>query len=296
VEAALVLTRFIQFATAMVLGGTPLFFLYGPPPPHALWPKRLMSVCAALGGVAIVGWLMAQSALFGDGPADAVAPLKVWSVATETAVGRAALLRLALFVTAFAASRLVGSDRSSWLVSASLGGVAVGSLAWLGHGHTGDGVIGPLHLLADIAHLEAAAAWIGALVPLAVLAVRYGSSPLEAERRDVKAGLEGFSGIGPMVVAVLIASGLVNSWILVGPDHVGDLAGSPYGLALIAKLLLFVLMLGLAYANRAIFTPALAQGPDRGALRASLVAETVLGMLVLAAVAFLGVQQPPGLS
>ena len=65
------------------------------------WARRLMSAAAMFGALAIIGWLMAQAALFGEGPADAFAPLKVWSVATETGVGRAALVRLAIFASAF---------------------------------------------------------------------------------------------------------------------------------------------------------------------------------------------------
>ncbi len=293
-ETALVLTRLLQFAAGMILGGTPLFFLYGPPPPHSPWPRRLVGGAAALGVLAVLGWLMAQAGQFGDGPADAFAPLKVWSVATETGVGRAGLVRIGLFVAAFFAARLGGTDRFTWLTPAALGGVVAGSLAWLGHGRSGDGALGSIHLIVDIAHLVAAAVWLGALVPLAVLVVRFAGSPLEAERKDVHAGLESFSGVGPAVVAVLVATGLVNGWILVGPQHVGDLASSPYGVGLIAKLVLFVAMLGLAAANRFVLTPALAGGENAaGGLRFSILAETVLAIGVLACVAFLGVQSPP---
>jgi putative copper resistance protein D len=68
---------------------------------------------------------------------------------------------------------------------------------------------------------------------------------------------------------------------------------------MIAKLVLFCLMLGLAAANRFVFTPALTRSlehdgtQDLGALRASVLAETLLAVLVLALVAWLGVMPPP---
>lgn len=60
---------------------------------------------------------------------------------------------------------------SAWTVLAGLGGLAAASFAWTGHGGIGAGVLGPAHLLADIIHLLAATAWIGALPVLALLAL-----------------------------------------------------------------------------------------------------------------------------
>ena len=287
-ETALVLARFAQFAAGMVVGGTPLFFLYGPPPPRSAWPRRLVLVAAAAGALSGLAWLMAQAALFGDGPADAFAPAKVWTMASETHVGRAGLVRLALFVAALAAAWRPNAGRVGWMASAAIGCAAAASLAWLGHGRTGDGVLGTLHPAADIAHLVAAAIWIGALVPLAVMVSR------PADRAHALAGLEAFSGIGLGVVGIIVATGLFNSWILVGLQGIGNLPASPYGVALIIKLVLFAAMLGLAAANRFVLTPALARGSDPArALRLSVLTETALALLVLACVAFLGVQEPP---
>src|SRR3546814_14624105 len=62
--------------------------------------------------------------------------------------------------------------------------------------------------------------------------------------------LDGFARIGSIVVGLLILSGVVNSWILVGPSRLGSLFTSLYGALLTAKLLLFGAMLILAAANR----------------------------------------------
>ena len=68
--------------------------------------------------------------------------------------------------------------------------------------------------------------------------------------------LEGFSVTGTVIVALVIGSGLVNSWMLVGPQNVLTLPATLYGQLLIAKILLFAIMLALAAANRFRLTPA----------------------------------------
>ncbi len=103
-----------------------------------------------------------------------------------------------------------------------------------------------------------------------------------------------------MVVALLIVSGLINSWILIGPSNLGSLFTSLYGLLLVAKLLLFGLMLLLAAANRYFLTPSLAAAIETGntssaigSLRRSLAIETGFAITILALVAWLGLLAPP---
>ena len=105
----------------------------------------------------------------------------VWTVLSETDFGYAWMLRLvmagllAAMLPRLGPSRWSGSRRLSAaaiVVSAGL----IGTLAWAGHGAAGSDIEGAVHLAADILHLIAAAAWGGALVPLALL--------LHAARRD----------------------------------------------------------------------------------------------------------------
>ena len=113
--------------------------------------------------------------------------------------------------------------------------------------------------------------------------------------------LHGFAGLGSFAVALLVVTGLANSWFLVGPDRIGSLGTSLYGQLLIAKLVLFVLMLGLAADNRFRLTPSLGLKLQRvedsvGALhrlRRSIAAETALGVAVLGLVAVMGTLPPP---
>jgi putative copper resistance protein D len=122
-----------------------------------------------------------------------------------------------------------------------------------------------------------------------------------AEARIVLGGLDRFSGIGPAVVAVLVLTGLVNSWFLVGLAQWQALFTTAYGIALTAKLGLFAGMLLLAAANRYRLSPKLRADVERGAspatslrkLRVSILTETTLSILILAAVALLGTWEPP---
>jgi putative copper resistance protein D len=141
--------------------------------------------------------------------------------------------------------------------------------------------------------LLAAAIWLGALAAFIGLLFQ---TP-EPENIDAtKHALERFSGIGSALVVALLASGLVNSWFLVGPRDVMTIFGSSYGVLLVTKIVLFAGMLGLAALNRFRLTPALAGAKPQAAvigLRRSIVFESVLGAGVLLLVSALGMLAPP---
>ena len=85
---------------------------------------------------------------------------------------------------------------------------------------------------------------------------------------------------GHRCVATLVATGLVNSWILVGSFHA--LLVTEYGQVLILKLVVFAAMLAFAAVNRLSLTPqlAVASGKQREAVRRltrNSVIEIVLG-------------------
>ena len=180
-------------------------------------------------------------------------------------------------------------------------GTATATLAWTGHGAMDEGAAGWVHLLADILHLLAAGVWLGALVALVLLAFR------NAERADrdhvvrLHRVLRGFSTVGTAIVAIIVISGLINSWMLVGLANVTQLPFGLYGQLLIAKLVLFSAMVVLAAANRFHLTPALATAivdDDHPraivSLRRSLAFETACAIAILGLVAWLGTLEPPG--
>jgi putative copper resistance protein D len=298
--------RLAQFAGAMILLGSPLFFLYGLPGqgPGAAkslrWPRPVLFGAAVILVLAAFVALCAQTAVMSGSMADAFSTDALSSVLTDTQFGSGTSVRLGLAVLAGLILVMGQPSRALWVAASVLGAGVVASFALTGHGSADEGLAGWIHLVADILHLAAAAVWLGALVALAILIFRSGGSAPQADLGILHRALEGFSGIGSGVVAVLLASGLINGWYLVGPSHLPDMIRTPYGLLLTAKVVLFGGMLALAAANRFAHTPrlggALAEGlPMDGAiaaLRRSVLLETSLGLAVLILVSILGTLAP----
>lgn len=303
IETAVVASRFVQFSGGAVLFGTSLFLLYalplsGPGSAPALgWPRRLLTWAALSLLVAAVAGLVAQTAMMAGSLQEGLDPAALGYVIGETSLGRAALIR----ATAAAAALLVlisgKPGTGMWGLCAALGADVCASFAWMGHGAATEGPGATVHLAADVLHSLAAAAWIGALGGFLALLLR--KSPTALDRHVLQRALHRFSGIGSALVAAIVATGLVNSWFLVGPSRLGGLASTPYGLILLAKLALFTLMLALAAANRFRLTPRLREGIGAGApapamadLKRSLLLETTAAFGVLALVAWLGTLAP----
>ena len=306
VTLTVVAARLAQFACAMILFGSPLFLLYGLPSrgPGAAsaltWPRPLFLgavIVLLLGAVLSLG---AQTAVMTDSVAEAFKPASLAAVLTGSQFGLAIAARLGLTILAALVLVAVRPSRSLWLLVAALGAGVVATFAWTGHGAADEGLTGLIHLISDILHLLAAAVWLGALAALAILLLASRGPVLKADLKALHGALDGFSGIGSAVVAILLATGLANSWFLVGPSHIGDVMQSPYGLLLSAKMALFAGMLGLAALNRFRLTPRFGGALGTGvptvaavaALRRSLTLESAVALLVLVLVSVLGTLAP----
>ena len=218
---------------------------------------------------------------------------------SDSAMGAAWKARMAAllvaWLAAFAARR--GAGLGVVVVAA---GVALATLAWTGHGAMDEGAPGWVHLAADVLHLLASGAWVGALLGLVLLLARPAAKVDAAHLTLTHRALHGFGLVGAVVVGAIVVTGLVNSWMLVGIGNVPDLDATLYGRLLIAKLVLFGAMLALALLNRFRLTPAIERSiaaADHGgalrALRASLAVETACAVVILALVAWLGTLEPP---
>jgi putative copper resistance protein D len=288
IEPAIVVVRLLQYAGAAVLVGAPLLFVWlVPAPPRA---ARWVGAAAAVLAVASLLAVTLQAILFAGSVAEGLAGESLAAVALNMGLGQAAMVRAAaagLALVALVALR--GQVR--WIAAAGCGLVAAASLAWLGHAGAGESIA---HLAADIVHVVAASAWLGALAGFLLLLHRDRSADYD---RALAEGLAGFAGLGSVLVAAIVATGLVNAWFLIGPSGWPQLAGDPYGRVLLAKLALFAAMLALAAANRWHLAPALRREPGStglAALRRSITAESLAGIGVLALVAWLGTLEPPG--
>ena len=277
--AGFTIVRFLHLAALMLLFGCGAFPLYAKKPDGVLhqYLRGLVLTCAIVALISGALWFAFP------GPA------------LYTTVGQVLIVRLLLIAAALIlfARKSIGA---AWTAGAVFSTLAVATVALTGHAQSGVVAAAGLHLLGDVLHLIAAGVWIGALAWLLMLL----SPHTQAPRRDIEHALAGFSGVGPGVVAMLIITGIVNSLYLIGPQSALSLWRRAYGLTLLIKLALFAMMFALAAVNRYRLTPRLAIAADHGsteqtlrAFKGTIAAETILAVLVLAAVALMGVLPPP---
>ncbi len=304
-DGALIALRFAQYLGVATLFGASLFYLYalpaaGPAAAARLgWPRRLLLAGALLTLVGASTGVVAQTAVMAGSLSEALKPESLRFVAVETGIGQAGVLRAIAGAVAILLLLGVRPNRTLWMLVSTLGLVAGASLAWMGHGAATEGSGRALHLVSDLLHSLAACVWVGALVAFLALLWPRGDRSPELQAASHRA-LDGFSGLGSALVAVLVITGLINSWFLVGPDRLEGLWTTPYGRLLLAKLVLFGGMLALAAANRFRLTPGLQLALEGegsaitavAALRRSLLLETGVGLAVLALVAWLGTLAP----
>lgn len=260
-----------------------------------LWGSALLGAALSLAGLFVLAAGMAGVPLL------SVDLATVEMTAGATSVGTAWFIRMAALLVAFAAVIALRRRPAAALsMAAGTAAIALASLAWSGHGAMDEGATGWVHVTADIIHLLAAGIWVGALLALLLLVFRR-SDLVDRDHLILShRALDGFSLVGTITVVAIIISGLVNSWLLVGPANILKLPESLYGQLLIAKLLLFCAMAALAATNRFRLVPAFEaslasedHAAALAALRRSLAIETGCALAVLALVAWLGTLEPP---
>ncbi|OYU88877.1 MAG: copper resistance protein CopD [Bradyrhizobiaceae bacterium PARB1] len=303
IDFGLVLSRFLHYAASTTLAGAAFFplYAYAATEPERLvrWRGRVLLCSAILALVGCVGWFAFSVAQMSGGLADVIDPEVVGAVVHHTGFGVVWMTRMAVAAGLVAITVMLPSRSSMGrnLLIAVLAAGLLASLAGAGHAQMKDGWEGALHVTADAAHLLAAGAWLGGLLPLGVILLGSRATRMDAVTIDVESVLTRFSGMGYAAVATLIGTGLINSWFLVG--SVSNLFESTYGWILMVKLACFAGMLGLATANRFWLMPALEAAGRVGTtdawkkqLRIHVLGEQGLGLLVLLCVSIIGTIRP----
>ncbi|MEH2611861.1 copper homeostasis membrane protein CopD [Bradyrhizobium sp. AZCC 1693] len=307
IDGPLVLTRAIHVAASATLAGGLIFrgFVAEPalqpsPEAYAVIQPRIaeltwagLVVAAATGAV----WFVLETmSMTGLGGGEAMRSGAMLTVANETQFGMVSEVRATLTAVLAACLLFNRFVQLRWLaVVIALGLIA--AIAWTGHAGSTLGELGNLHLAADVLHLCAASAWIGGLVGLSILfAIGRRRPALEWEPLQLHA-VRRFSTLGIISVATLIASGIVNAWILVGSFR--GLLVTDYGQMLLLKIAVFAIMVAFATVNRLLLTPRLALAAkgemDRRALAAltrNTLIEIALGLVIFAIVGVLGTMHP----
>ncbi len=188
---------------------------------------------------------------------------------------------------------------AAWLdgiVSALVTALLV-SLSWTGHASAGGSAI-VWRIGADAVHLFTAAIWPTGLLFLAMFlgAVHREKEPVASS--IVISVVERFSVVSLIAVFVLAGTGTINACYIVGSFPA--MVTTEYGQVLDLKLILFVVMLGIASWNRYRLLPLLFHAEEPlvfslllQRLRGFVFLEFGLAVAVLCLVALLGTMPPP---
>ncbi|SDJ02132.1 copper transport protein [Frankineae bacterium MT45] len=283
--------RWVGFAGLALLGG--LWLLV------TVWPQGRGD--ARVYRLVLTGWwatalgTVAQMLLQGPYAAGmglgGVAHLNLLNATLHATIGTADSVRLLVLAALAFVLRSLFQDteprRLRGEVAALLIGLVV-TFAFTGHADAQD----PrwLALTSQMTHLAAMAIWLGGLAMLLI-----GLLP-RAVPDELDAVLPRFSLVAYGCVAVLAVSGSYQAWLGIGTWSA--FTGTRYGQLVIAKIVLFALMLGIAYfSRRAVQRSTGGHGDGAGKpisqLRRSVLGEAAIGVVVLAVTAVL-VVQPPG--
>ncbi|MFC6337905.1 copper homeostasis membrane protein CopD [Pseudomonas sp. CCM 7891] len=276
----LVLCRFLHFIVVLLMFGAGVFrpWLLGAAPQPRL-DQQLNAITRGLAWLALgsgVAWLLLITASMAGAWSAALDGVTVQQVLGKTFFGQVWTWHLLLNLL------LVLSLMTPWRAPRlPLSALLLATLAPVGHGAMLNGFGGLLLILNQVVHLVCVGSWLGGLL-LLVLILRY-PAPFALESI-----LKRFSGIGYGLVAGLLVTGLINVRVLTGQFWPTPLF-TGFALILLIKVLLVAAMLALALFNRLQL-----KGCEQrvGALKASVVAEWLLGIAAVAAVSLLGTLPP----
>ena len=292
------------YLSLMLLFGAPFFGLVALRPHErvSLTRGRMGGVLAStglLGGVlSLFGMVVMARSMSGAEEYASIERHVYEMLLLHTNVGLAWLVRMGALAAVVWAALYLARWPTLWLtITAACGGVALSSLAWSGHGAMDEGARGLLHLSADILHLLAAAAWLGSIAMFILLSAC--TRVDDANRIELLSrALNGFAMMGTLIVVTLAITGIINYWLINGWTFQA-LTSTLYGTLFICKFLAFLLMLGVAGANRYLLSPRLEVARLRGdaadavkALQKSLTVELVAATAILILIAWLGILSP----
>jgi copper resistance protein D len=304
VDEVLIVSRFLHFAAVIVVFGCGAFRLYGLAPGTSTastsaliafdaWFWHVTIVGAPLALLSALSLLLAVTANMAGSAAAAFNPHTISTVLFDTSFGRVWCLRL-LFAFILIGACLAPLARWRMPAILALSLLLLVSLGWVGHAVEGRPMPRLVHQINHMVHLLAAGLWLGGLVPLSWLLGRARSASDAAWISIVRDVVPRFSHMGYTAVALLAATGAINTVLLVG--SVEALVGTPYGRLLSLKILLFSVMVVLALTNRFRLVPRLRREPPPpapiAALARSMLFEQTLGFAVIAVVSVLGTWPP----
>ncbi|CCQ42360.1 copper homeostasis membrane protein CopD [Yersinia enterocolitica] len=303
-DQIMIIVRFFLYLDLMLIFGLPFFEIYGINKTRretgSVIHFRSFIFFAIISGIVLTffNMLLVSNAMSGVTDFRELSIHIIEMVIEETEVGVSWVIRLiALFIALSGILLYERNQQVSRWITTLAGTVALATLAWGGHAVMHDGIHYYLHLFSDLVHLVAAGTWVGALAAFAILLLRKGNhNKLFVE--VVSESLAGFATAGTIIVVALSLSAAVN-YVYITEGVLSVLVNSSWGLLLLAKTGLFGLMLLLAAANRFHLGPRLERTVSMGEysksislMRRSILTEFFIAIIILAAVAWLGMLSP----
>ncbi len=245
--------RFGVFASlALLVGGVAFVVLVWRAGRDSQRARRLIWV-GWIGALAstVVGFVLQGPYAAGLGLADAFDPELLGDV-FDTRFGRVWVARALILLLAVPVLRRLLPGRrpvaeypltARWALAAALVGAALVAIPGLG-GHASSGILVPLAVVADAAHLGAVSLWLGGLAVLFVAFLpRAGADELHG-------ALPRYSQVALAAIVVIVVTGTFQSWRQVG--SFGALRDTDFGRLLVIKLLLFAVIVVAAAFSREV--------------------------------------------
>lgn len=283
--------RFLHDSALLLIWGSAAFLGFLTPENLAaeawsrLRPVLLTAAILAASTTAI--FLPIAAAGIGNGWSDGIDLDTLRAVLLESSVGTAwqaqaatAVLLLLAFVTK--------SGKSATFVAVA-SALSLASLALNGHASIHQGWLSAIHRGNDILHLLAGGAWLGALLPLILMLAQLEGT---AHQLEARIALRRFSTAGHIAVALVLASGVINTFLVLG--RLPTDWTSPYQRLLAVKITAVCTMIGIAIVNRYRFVPAMAADAPSAirAIRIGSILEIVAGLAVIGLVSVFGMLDP----
>lgn len=258
---------------------------------YATWYVALAA--AALAALTLPARLWVQSAVV-SGPGEAMDPEKLRLLVAGTPWGMSWMLQVVATV-AFVVGLLVvraPHGRTIGWVGAAVGALLLAAApALTGHTITVERFAG-LAILSDFLHVLGAGLWLGTLGMLLAAGLPATAWAVPGPRGPVVAAMvRAFSPVALVSAGVVVLTGVVNT--LFQLDSVPTLWTSAYGRALLLKLALLAVVVGLGFHHWRRVLPRLGGDGSARALVPSAGAEVALGALIVLVTAVLVVLPPP---
>jgi copper transport protein len=252
---------------------------------------RLRSLCMAGGWLLLalgVVRLVTHGATL-SGSMASLRPGDLGDLIAGSTFGRGWLLQVSAAIALLLVLRLTGAAR--WRLLAGIAVALAISAALLGHPAAAPNVP-RLAVGLDAVHILGAGGWAGAILVMSIAvlpqAVRVSADHRLPLARNL---LRAFSPLALTCAAVLVVTGAGSAWLQLG--DLGFLFGSPYGLVLVRKVVVVLMIAALGAYHWRVAQPSLDTERSITRLRTSIALDVALVLLVLVLTAILTGTAPP---